>query len=113
MTLPLIWRGVLVGGLFSFMTSLQEASAVLFLALGGWEGITNGIFTFYIAGSASEAAALGVILIALAAISTVVINRIAGTRMGGVFGWVVARSRTAHPADRPMAANRCVKSMAS
>jgi hypothetical protein len=32
-TLPLIWKGVLVGSLFSFMTSLQEASAVLFLAL--------------------------------------------------------------------------------
>src|SRR2546425_8727845 len=29
-TLPLVWRGVLVGALFSFMTSLQEASAVLF-----------------------------------------------------------------------------------
>src|SRR5512144_913842 len=85
-TLPLIWKGVLVGGLFSFMTSLQEASAVLFLALGGWEGITNGIFAFYIAGSANEAAALGVILILVAAISTVLINRIAGTRMGGVFG---------------------------
>src|SRR6266704_2674061 len=28
-TLPLIWRGVLVGWLFSFMTSRQEASAVL------------------------------------------------------------------------------------
>src|SRR5262249_2756955 len=39
-TLPLIWRGVLVGSLFSFMTSLQEASAVLFLSLGGWETIT-------------------------------------------------------------------------
>ena len=45
-TLPLIWRGVLVGGLFSFMTSLQEASAVLFLSLGGWETITVGIFSF-------------------------------------------------------------------
>src|SRR5262249_34977692 len=32
-TLPLIWRGVLVGALFSFVTSLQEASAVLFLSL--------------------------------------------------------------------------------
>src|SRR5262245_32840811 len=31
-TLPMIWRGVLVGSLFSFMTSLQEASAVLFLS---------------------------------------------------------------------------------
>jgi iron(III) transport system permease protein len=85
-TLPLIWRGVLVGSLFSFMTSLQEASAVLFLSLGGWETITVGIFSFYIAGSASEAAALGVILIVVAAVSVVVINRIAGTRMGGMFG---------------------------
>src|SRR6266849_7280940 len=65
-TLPLIWRGVLVGALFSFMTSLQEASAVLFLSLGGWETITVGIFSFYIAGSANEAAALGVILIIVA-----------------------------------------------
>jgi iron(III) transport system permease protein len=85
-TLPLIWKGIVVGGLFSFMTSLQEASAVLFLALGGWEMITNGIFAFYIAGSSSEAAALGVILIAVAAISVVAINRLAAGRMGGVFG---------------------------
>src|SRR5215471_17008363 len=72
-TLPLIWKGILVGALFSFMTSLQEASAVL-------------IFAFYIAGSANEAAALGVILIAVAAVSVVVINRIAGAKMSGVFG---------------------------
>ncbi len=85
-TLPLIWKGILVGSLFSFMTSLQEASAVLFLALGGWESITNGIFAFYIAGSANEAAALGVILIVVAAVSVIVINRVAGARMGGVFG---------------------------
>jgi iron(III) transport system permease protein len=85
-TLPLIWRGVLVGSLFSFMTSLQEASAVLFLSLGGWETITVGIFSFYIAGSANEAAALGVILIVVAAVSLAVINWIAGTRMGGMFG---------------------------
>ncbi len=85
-TLPLIWKGIVVGSLFSFMTSLQEASAVLFLALGGWEMITNGIFAFYIAGSSSEAAALGVILIAVAALSVVVINRLASGRMGGVFG---------------------------
>jgi iron(III) transport system permease protein len=85
-TLPLIWRGVLVGGLFSFMTSLQEASAVLFLSLGGWETITVGIFNFYIAGSTSEAAALGVILIVVAALCVLGINRIAGARMGGMFG---------------------------
>jgi iron(III) transport system permease protein len=85
-TLPLIWRGVLVGGLFSFMTSLQEASAVLFLSLGGWETITVGIFNFYIAGSTSEAAALGVVLIVVAAVCVVGINRVAGARLGGMFG---------------------------
>jgi iron(III) transport system permease protein len=85
-TLPLIWRGVLVGSLFSFMTSLQEASAVLFLSLGGWETMTVGIFSFYIAGSANEAAALGVILIVVAAVTLVLINRVAGARMGGMFG---------------------------
>jgi iron(III) transport system permease protein len=85
-TLPLIWRGVLVGGLFSFMTSLQEASAVLFLSLGGWETMTVGIFAFYIAGSANEAAALGVVLIVVAAVTLGLINRVAGARMGGVFG---------------------------
>jgi ABC-type Fe3+ transport system permease subunit len=71
------------------MTSLQEASAVLFLALGGWESITNGIFAFYIAGSANEAAALGVILIAVAAVSVAIINRMAGTRRAASSaGWV-------------------------
>ncbi len=85
-TLPLIWKGVLVGGLFSFMTSLQEASAVLFLTLGGWETITVGIFNFYIAGSSSEAAALGVVLIVVAVLCVVGVNRIAGARLGGMFG---------------------------
>src|SRR3990172_7630133 len=85
-TLPLIWKGVLVGGLFSFMTSLQEASATLFLSQGGWEMMTVGIFNFYIAGSANEAAALGFILIVVAALSLIVINKVAGTRMGGMFG---------------------------
>jgi iron(III) transport system permease protein len=85
-TIPLTWKGILVGSLFSFMTSLQEASAVLFLSLGGWETITVGIFNFYIAGSMNEAAALGFILIVVATITLVVINRVAGTRMGGMFG---------------------------
>ena len=58
--------------------------------LGGesalFEKLTVGIFSFYIAGSANEAAALGAILILVAAVSVVVINRIAGARMGGMFG---------------------------
>lgn len=85
-TAPLVWKGILVGALFSFVTSIQEASATIFLTRGGWEMIPFGIFTFYIAGSQSQAAALGVILIGLCALSLFVVNRIAGTRVGGLFG---------------------------
>jgi len=85
-TIPLVWKGILVGALFSFITSIQEASTTIFLTLGGWEAIPFGIFTFYIAGSQSQAAALGVILIALCAASLYLVNRIAGTRVGGLFG---------------------------
>ncbi len=85
-TVPLVWKGILVGGLFSFLTSIQEASATIFLTLGGWEMMPFGIFTFYIAGSQSQAAALGVILIVICAVSLYIVNRIAGTRVGGLFG---------------------------
>lgn len=85
-TAPLVWKGILVGALFSFIMSIQEASATLFLTLGGWEMIPFGIFTYYIAGSPSQAAALGVILIVLCAASLYIVNRVAGTRVGGLFG---------------------------
>jgi hypothetical protein len=39
-----------------------------------------------ITGSQSQAAALGVILIAMCDVSLYVVNRIAGTRVGGLFG---------------------------
>ena len=48
--------------------------------------IPFGIFTFYIAGSQSHAAALGVILIAVCAASLYAVNKLAGTRVGGLFG---------------------------
>jgi iron(III) transport system permease protein len=85
-TVPLVWKGIVVGALFSFITSLQEASATIFLTLGGWEMIPFGIFTFYIAGSQNEAAALGFILIVVAAVSLGLINRLAGAKVGGLFG---------------------------
>jgi len=85
-TVPLVWKGILVGAVFSFIMSIQEASATLFLTLGGWEMIPFGIFTYYIAGSHSQAAALGVILIVLCAASLFVVNRVAGARVGGLFG---------------------------
>ncbi len=85
-TLPLVWKGILVGALFTFLMSIQEASATLFLVLGGWETVPIGIFTYYIAGSHGQAAALGVILIVLCAVSLYIINRVAGARVGGLFG---------------------------
>jgi len=85
-TVPLVWKGIFVGALFSFITSIQEASATIFLTLGGWEMMPFGIFTFYIAGSQSQAAALGVILIVVCAASLFTVNRIAGARVGGLFG---------------------------
>jgi len=85
-TLPLVWKGILVGALFSFIMSIQEASATLFLVLGGWEMIPIGSFTYYIAGSHGQAAALGVILIVLCAGSLFIVNRVAGARVGGLFG---------------------------
>jgi iron(III) transport system permease protein len=85
-TVPLVWKGILVGAMFSFIMSIQEASATLFLTLGGWEMIPFAIFTYYISGSHSQAAALGVILIALCAVSLYLVNRVAGARVGGLFG---------------------------
>ncbi len=85
-TLPLIWKGVLVGSLYSFILALQEASATLLLVVPGHEMMTVGIFNFYIGGSVNEAAALGLILIVLGASCLFVINRVAGSKMGGVFG---------------------------
>ncbi len=83
---PLIWKGILVGALYSFILALQEASATLLLVIPGREMMTVGIFNFYIGGSVNEAAALGLILIILGALCLFTINKIAGTRMGGVFG---------------------------
>lgn len=85
-TLPLIWKGVLVGSLYSFILALQEASATLLLVVPGHEMMPVGIFNFYIGGSVNEAAALGLILIVLGATCLFVINKITGARTGGVFG---------------------------
>lgn len=52
-TVPLVWKGILIVALFSFLISIQEASATIFLTRGGWEMIPFGIFMFYIAGSQS------------------------------------------------------------
>jgi ABC-type Fe3+ transport system permease subunit len=83
---PFIWKGVLVGSLSSFILALQEASATLLLVVPGHEMMTVGIFNFYIGGSVKEAAAPSLILIILGAVCLFAISKIAGTKMGGVFG---------------------------
>ena len=85
-TLPVIWRGVLAGALFSLMFALQEAAATILLVLPGWETMTVGIFTYYTSGTFGQAAALGFVLILLCAATLFVIYRLTGARMGGLFG---------------------------
>lgn len=85
-TLPLIWRGVLAGALFSLMFALQEAAATILLVLPGWETMTVGIFTYYTSGTLGQAAALGFVLILLCAATLYAVHRLTGARMGGLFG---------------------------
>lgn len=86
-TLPLIWRGIFAGALFSFMTSIQEAAASILVTLPGYETMTVGIFAFYTSGVINQAAALGFILIVAGAVSLFAINRLAaGGQAGGFFG---------------------------
>ena len=81
-TLPLVWKGVLTGSLYSFILALQEASATLLLVVPGHEMMTVGIFNFYIGGSVNKAAVLGFILAILGAVCLFVINRLAGAAHG-------------------------------
>jgi ABC-type Fe3+ transport system permease subunit len=81
-----IWKGIRVGALYSFIPALQEASATLLLVIPGREMMTVGIFNFYIGGSVNETAAPGFLLIILGAFYLWLIKRLAGSRMGGVFG---------------------------
>ncbi|MGE5508031.1 MAG: ABC transporter permease [Chitinophagales bacterium] len=87
-TLPLIWRGVFAGALFSFMTSIQEAAATILLSLPGHETMTVGIFSFYTSGVINQAAALGFILIVAGAAALFAVNSLAetGGQTGGFFG---------------------------
>jgi len=85
-TFPLIWKGVLAGALFSFMTSIQEAGATILLAIPGWETMTVGIFTFYQGGTHGDAAALGFILVVVGVVTLYAMNRMSSAAKGGLFG---------------------------
>ncbi|GAB1433044.1 hypothetical protein MASR2M29_16690 [Spirochaetota bacterium] len=85
-TFPLIWKGVLAGALFSFMTSIQEAAATILLSIPGWETMTVGIFTFYQGGTHGDAAALGFILIIVGVITLYAMDKASSAAKGGLFG---------------------------
>ena len=85
-TLPLIWKGVLAGAMFSFMTSIQENAATILLSIPGWETMTMGIFTFYQGGTHGDAAALGFILIVVGVITLYAVNKLSSVAQGGLFG---------------------------
>lgn len=85
-TMPLIWKGVLAGALFSFMTSIQESAATILLSIPGWETMTVGIFNFYTGGTHGDAAALGFILIIVGIATLYVVNRLSSSKAGGFFG---------------------------
>lgn len=84
-TMPLIWKGVLAGALFSFMTSIQESATTILLAIPGWETMTVGIFNFYTGGTHGDAAALGFILIIVGIVTLYVVNRLSTSKAGGGF----------------------------
>lgn len=84
-TMPLIWKGVLAGALFSFMTSIQESATTILLSIPGWETMTVGIFNFYTGGTHGDAAALGFILIIVGIVTLYIVNRLSSTRAGGGF----------------------------
>lgn len=89
---PLIWKGILVGALYSFILALQEASAMLLLVIPGREMMTVGVFNFYTGGAVNAAAAPGFILIILGAFCLWLINRLPGSKMGG--GWVMGNAES-------------------
>ena len=60
--------------------------ATLLLVVPGHEMMIVGVFNFYIGWSVNEAAALYLILIILGLVCLFAISKIAGTKMGGVFG---------------------------
>jgi len=86
-TLPTISRAVLVGGILSFITSLEEASATIFLYQPGWETMPIAIFIFFQSGGRfGQAAAIGFTLMLVAAVCVALANRLWGARVGSIFG---------------------------
>jgi len=85
-TAPLIVRGVFAGTVFSFIQGIQEVSSTMFLVLPGWETMTIGTFIFFqSSGLFGAAAAIGVVLMAVTALSMLISAKLGGRMLGGAF----------------------------
>jgi iron(III) transport system permease protein len=87
-TLPLMFTGLLAGGILAFVNSITELSCSWLLSLPGrnWEPMTVGIMIYSQTGVFGQAAALGAILIIIVAIGIAIVNRLVSVRAGTAFG---------------------------
>ena len=87
-SLPLMSPGLLAGGTLCFIAAITELSCTWLLSLPGkgWEPMTVGIMLYSQTGYFGQSAAMGAILIVIVALGIAVANRLAGARVGAVFG---------------------------
>lgn len=87
-TLPLMFTGLLAGGILAFVNSITELSCSWLLSLPGrsWEPMTVGIMIYSQTGVFGQAAALGAILIIMVAVGIAIVNRLVSVRAGTAFG---------------------------
>lgn len=83
--LPLLGRGILVAAVFAFALSMGEMSATIMLARPGLTTIPLAVYGLLSARQFGAASAMAVVLIAVAGIAFLAIDRL-GRQRGG-FGW--------------------------
>jgi iron(III) transport system permease protein len=86
-TLPLMWTGILAGGILAFVNAVVEISTTLFLTPSLEQAsLSFGIYQYiYNPRGKGPASALGVFAILLVSISIIVVRKIMGRRMGAIF----------------------------
>lgn len=86
-TLPLMWTGIIAGGILAFVNAVVEISTTLFLTPSLEQAsLSFGIYQYiYNPKGKGPASALGVIAILLVLSSILVVRKILGRRMGNIF----------------------------
>jgi iron(III) transport system permease protein len=85
-TLPLILIGVIAGGMLTFVNVMTELSTTVFLSPPSVMPMTLKIFGYVEGGGGlGDAAALGSIMILITMFFMVLINRVLGEKVGGMF----------------------------